>query len=167
MGTFIEKKSILELELSEDSYFAKSYIQNRLANEATDKIHALPIENANIRFMAISNFHDAQIIDVINTEKYGKACAILRIDFKGTTTEFKAGYRKFDICFTNAEYIEKPIQSRKLYILNLDCGQESKRLITNIELSYFVGSQERRCNCIIKSDGVKVRPSKENAVQNM
>ena len=158
METFISMRKILELELLEDSYFAKSYIQDRLASEATDKIPMLPIENVGVRFIKLSRFHDAQIVDIINTEKYGKPCSILCIDFKGTTTEFKNGYRKFDIYFINAEYTEKPIQSRKMHIINLDFVQESKRLITDIELVYFVGLQEHRFTCRIISDGIEVKP---------
>lgn len=158
METLIAKERILVLELSEDSYFAKPYIQNRLACEATDKIPMFSIENAGLRFMALSCFHDAKIVDIIDTEKYGKPCSILRIDFKGTTTEFKKGYRKFDIYFINAEYTEKSIQSRRLHIINLDCVQESKKLITDMELVYFVGLQEHRFPCRIISDGIEVKP---------
>lgn len=158
METLIPMRKILELELSEDSYFAKSYIQDRLASEATDKVPMLTIENAGIRFMALSRFHDAKILNIIDTEKYGKHCTILQIDFKATTTEFKNGYRKFDIHFTNAEYIEKPIRLRELHILNLDFVQESKKIITNMELAYFIGTQEHRVSCKIISDGIEVKP---------
>lgn len=154
-------KRLLDLELSEDSYFDKSYILNRLKREAADKIPLSPvlIENAGVRFVSVARFHDAKIIEIINTEKYGKACAIVRVDFKGSTTEFKKGYRKFDIYFINAEYIEAPEKTKELHIVSLDCVQDSQKLIIGMELVYFTGIQEYRCTCKIICNGMEVRPS--------
>lgn len=157
---FIEIKRLLEKELSEDSFFDKSYILNRLERETTDTapISSMFIENANVRFVTLSNFHDAKITEIINTEKYGKNCILMRIDFKGSTTEFKKGYRKFDIYFLNATYQETPTTSQELYIIGLDCKQQSKNLIINTELVYFTGTQEHRCTCKIMCNGIEVHP---------
>lgn len=86
------------------------HILNRIELEADDEV-SIPsyfIDRAGIRFMLISRFHDAKIIQVACAEKYGKSCVIMQIDFSGTTTEFKAGFKKFNIYFINAEHSEIP-----------------------------------------------------------
>lgn len=153
-------KKILELELSQNSFFDKSYILNRIKLEADDKV-SLPscfLENAGVRFLLVANFHDAKIIQVTETEKYGNKCIVMQIDFKGTSTEFKVGYRKFNIYFIKAEFNEVPNNWRELYITCLDCASDLQKLIINLEVEYFTGSQAHQCLCEIKCNGIEVKP---------
>lgn len=154
-------KSVLEKELSERSFFDEYYIRNRLEREAADKVpvSARFIESDGARFVLLARFHDAKIIEIVNTKKYGNDCVLIRVDFKGTTTEFKNSYRKFDICFLDAEYIEAPTKNKELHILGLDCAQESQNMLIGMELAYFIGEQEHKCACKIRCDGIDVKPS--------
>ncbi|MDE6294118.1 MAG: hypothetical protein K2L88_05815 [Clostridiales bacterium] len=152
-------KSVLEKELSERSFFDESYIRNRLEREAADKVpvSARFIESDGARFVLLARFHDARIIEIVNTQKYGNDCVIIRIDFRGTTTEFKKGYRKFDIYLMNAEYIETPTKYKELHVIGLDCMQESQSLIIGMESVYFTGEQEHKCTCKIRCNGIDVK----------
>ncbi|MCH5165400.1 MAG: hypothetical protein J1G01_03260 [Clostridiales bacterium] len=153
-------KNILESELSKDSFFNKTYISDRIKLESDENV-CLPsycINSAGIRFLLIARFHDAKIVQAVCNEKYGKNCIIMQIDFNGTTTEFKAGYRKFNIYFINAKNTEIPKKCKDLHIISLDCTQNSQKLVVRMELVYFTGTQENRCLFEILCDGAEVKP---------
>lgn len=156
----MEMKELLELELSKESFFDTSYIQSRLKREGEDKIHMSPIaiKDDGIRFVFIALFHDAKIIDIIDTEKYGKPCIVMRVDLKDTTTEFKKGYGKFDLYFIDAEYADAPVRSKDLHIESLDCAQGPQNLMVDMELCYFTGSQAHACDCNIRCNDIEVKP---------
>lgn len=158
-------KEIYELELSEKSFFDKEYIlrQIELGSNIRTDIPISYFKSSGIRFLEIAEFPDARIIKAEKTERYGKDCIVLQVNFRGTFTPLKAGYRKFEIYFLNAGIDEEPISWQDVYIYSLECSsyncaETPQKLAVKMELTYFYKEQKHECVTTILCSGVEVKP---------
>lgn len=119
-------------------FFEKSYVINRRESLPAD-IETLTYSH---QFMLLASFHDAKLLKIAKDDGYGKQNIVFTVDFKGNTSQFQKGYRKFCISLFAAEIIEEPDKLTDLHILALDCVQNGSYHMLNMELAYFVGNEE-------------------------
>ena len=149
-------KKIIQIELKEDSFFTKNYLKSFLVQNQTSPSAAETSKG--LRFIVLASFHDAKIIDINVDNIIGKDCVSIVVDFRNTSTEFKAGYQKFYIRFLDVKDMTLPDKIKDLYILDIDCMQEASDLQVVFELVYFIGNQSCHDICKINFTDVQVMP---------
>ena len=106
-------------------------------------------------FLTNTSFHDAKLVDVRDSEKYGKACLSLLVDFK-TAESRPEGGTFYEITFLDGKFVQEPGRRKDCYILALDCVPFGKFMRTRIETEYFTGSEAHRDVLEIEFSDVKV-----------
>lgn len=149
-------EKITQIELKEDSFFTKNYLKSLLVQNQI--FPSVAETSKGLRFIVLASFHDAKIIDINVENIFEKDCVTIVVDFRNTTTEFKAGYNKFYIRFLDVKNMTLPDKIKDLYILDIDCRQEASDLQVVFELVYFIGNQSRHDICKINFTDVQVKP---------
>lgn len=149
---------IIQIELSKDSFFTNNYLRN-LLGQPTQRDYPIIAERSDgVRFIVLSSFHDAKIIDVSIDETFWRKCITISIDFSQTSTGFKSRYKKFGIKFLGVKNIKIPIKTRDVFILSFDCLQESSILRAYFELEYYIGGETHNEIWEIEFSDVEVKP---------
>lgn len=150
-------KKIIQTELEEGSFFTSDYLKSSLKYDDRS-LPPIAKTSQGVRFIVLASFHDAKIMDISADYIFGKDSITVSVDFRNTSTEFKAGRHIFCISFLNVKNMTFPEKMKNLDILDMDCIQEASGLQVNFELVYFIGGQS--CHDIWKIDfsDVRVKP---------
>lgn len=130
-------KKIIQAELEEGSFFAYDYLKSLLEHDDRT-LPPVAKTSKGVRFIVLASFHDAKIMDICIDTMWGKNCVTILVDFRNTSTEFKAGYNKFYIRFVGVKNATIPDKVKDLYILSSDFLQQNTKLQVDFELEYFI-----------------------------
>lgn len=151
-------KGLLMKELSPNSMFNRATILTLLQRaDGTIPVPPAARENAGVRFLVVANFHDADLLAVNMSERYGRPHVAVTVDFgRGDASQFKNGYRQFVLRFTDVRNFVMPKFNSAMWIRDVWVEQRGDRIVTEWQLTYFVGNEPRSYTLTIDCGGVEV-----------